>query len=159
RTFANAEFSVGCLLNFVLGIGVFGSIYMMPIFLGFVRGHNALEIGEIVLVTGAAQLTTAPLATALERRSDSRLLSAVGFLIFAVGLALSAHQTTATDAAEMFWPQIIRGVAMMLCLLPATRLALGGLPAERIPDASGLFNLMRNLGGAVGIAMIDSIVY
>ena len=59
----------------------------------------------------------------------------------------------------MFWPQIIRGVAIMFCLLPPTRIALGTLPEAEVADASGLFNLMRNLGGAIGIALIDTILY
>jgi len=59
----------------------------------------------------------------------------------------------------MFWPQVLRGVAIMFCLLPPTRLALGYLPEAQVPDASGLFNLMRNLGGAIGIALIDTILY
>ena len=59
----------------------------------------------------------------------------------------------------MFWPQIVRGVAIMFCLLPPTRIALGALPEIEVADASGLFNLMRNLGGAIGIALIDTILY
>ena len=59
----------------------------------------------------------------------------------------------------MFWPQVIRGLAIMFCLLPPTRLALGALDASRVPDASGLFNLMRNLGGAIGLALIDTVIY
>ena len=59
----------------------------------------------------------------------------------------------------MFWPQVIRGVAIMFCLLPPTRLALGHLAPNRVPDASGLFNLMRNLGGAIGLALIDTVIY
>ena len=59
----------------------------------------------------------------------------------------------------MFWPQILRGVAIMFCLLPPIRIALGGLPTERIPDGSGLFNLMRNLGGAIGLALVDTVLY
>jgi DHA2 family multidrug resistance protein len=59
----------------------------------------------------------------------------------------------------MFWPQILRGLAVMFCLLPPTRLALGNLDKNRLPDASGLFNLMRNLGGAIGIALIDTVIY
>jgi MFS transporter, DHA2 family, multidrug resistance protein len=64
-----------------------------------------------------------------------------------------------TDAAGLFWPQVARGVGIMICLVPTTRLALGGLPLDRIPDASGLFNLMRNLGGAIGLASIDTCLY
>jgi DHA2 family multidrug resistance protein len=159
RTLADRTFAVGCLLSFVLGIGLFGSTYMMPVFLAYVRGHGAMEIGEIMLVTGIAQLATAPVAVALERKLDARLLTAIGFALFAVGLGLSAFQTRETDFAGMFWPQIVRGVAIMFCLLPPTRLALGQLLPSEVPDASGLFNLMRNLGGAIGIALIDSVIY
>ncbi|MBU4435365.1 MAG: MFS transporter, partial [Alphaproteobacteria bacterium] len=110
-------------------------------------------------VTGVAQLLTAPIAVALERRVDPRLLTGAGFLLFAIGLGLSAFQTGDTDFSKMIWPQVIRGVAIMFCLLPPTRLALGQLEAARVPDASGLFNLMRNLGGAIGLALIDTVIY
>jgi DHA2 family multidrug resistance protein len=159
RTLTRADFAVGCLLSFILGVGLFGSTYLMPVFLGFVRGHNALQIGEIMLVTGLAQLLTAPVAVALEQRTDPRALSAFGFMLFAAGLGLSALATPDTDFRGMFWPQVIRGAAIMFCLLPPTRLALGRLPLEEVPDASGLFNLMRNLGGAIGIALIDTVIY
>jgi MFS transporter, DHA2 family, multidrug resistance protein len=158
-TFADRSFTIGCLLSFVLGIGLFGSVYLMPVFLAFVRGHNALEIGKIMLVTGVAQLLIAPIAVALEQRLDARLLTAAGFALFALGLGLSALQTPQSDFDAMFWPQVIRGVAIMFCLLPPTRLALGHLDASRVPDASGLFNLMRNLGGAIGLALIDTVIY
>jgi DHA2 family multidrug resistance protein len=159
RLLRHREAAVGCLLSFVLGIGLFGSVYMMPVFLAFVRGHGALEIGEIMLVTGLAQLLTAPIAVALERRLDPRLLAAFGFAVFGIGLGMSARQTTQTDFAEMLWPQIVRGGAIMFCLLPPTRMALGRLPTGEVPDASGLFNLMRNLGGAIGLALIDTVIY
>jgi DHA2 family multidrug resistance protein len=159
RMLKDPGFAVGCLLSFALGVGLFGSVYMMPVFLAFVRNHGALEIGGTMLVTGIAQLTTAPAAVALERRMDARLLTAAGFAVFALGMEMSAFQTPQTDFAGMFWPQIVRGAAIMFCLLPPTRLALGHLPPAAVPDASGLFNLMRNLGGAIGIALIDSVIY
>jgi DHA2 family multidrug resistance protein len=158
-TFTDRRFTIGCLLSFVLGIGLFGSVYLMPVFLAFVRDHNALEIGVIMLVTGVTQLLTAPIAVALEQRVDSRLLTTLGFGLFGVGLGLSGLQTPQTDFGTMFWPQVIRGLAIMFCVLPPTRLALGHLEASRVPDASGLFNLMRNLGGAIGLAMIDTVIY
>ena len=157
--FRDRSFAVGCALSFTLGIGLFGTIYLMPVFLGLVRDHSSLEIGEIMLVTGVAQLLAAPLAVVLEKRIDSRLLSIAGFLVFGVGLGLSATQTIATDYAGMFWPQVIRGLSIMVCLLAPTNLALGRLAPCRVADASGLFNLMRNLGGAVGLAAIDSVIY
>lgn len=156
---ADRRFAVGCLLSFVLGIGLFGSVYLMPVFLAFVRGHDALEIGRIMLVTGLAQLLMAPVAVALEQRANARLLTAAGFAVFALGLSLSALQTPRTDFDEMLVPQIVRGLAVMFCLLPPTRLALGHLEPARVPDASGLFNLMRNLGGAIGIALVDTVIF
>ncbi|MDQ0559838.1 DHA2 family multidrug resistance protein [Rhizobium mesoamericanum] len=157
--FRDRNFFVGSTLSFVLGIGLFGSVYLMPVFLAFIRGHNALEIGMTMLVTGITQLIAAPIAVALEKRTDPRLLSAAGFAVFAIGLGMSAFQDPRSDYDAMFWPQVVRGAAIMFCLLPPTRLALGTLPPARVPDASGLFNLMRNLGGAIGIAMIDTIIY
>ncbi len=153
------DFAIGCWLSFVFGIGLFGSVYLMPVFLGFVRDHGAFAIGQVMLVTGVAQLLTAPIAVQLERRIDARLLTASGFALFAFGLAMSCFQTRETDFDGMFWPQVVRGSAIMLCLLPPTRLALGHLPPAKIADASGLFNLMRNLGGAIGIALIDTVMY
>ncbi|MFD0849284.1 DHA2 family efflux MFS transporter permease subunit [Sphingosinicella xenopeptidilytica] len=159
RIVRDRNFAIGCCLSFVLGIGLFGSVYLMPFFLGLVRGHGALEIGKITLVTGVAQLAAAPLAVALERRLDARLLSAFGFALFALGIGLSARQTTETDFAEMLVPQAIRGVAIMFCILPPTRMALGRLSPDLVADGSGLFNLMRNIGGAVGLALIDTVIF
>jgi DHA2 family multidrug resistance protein len=129
------------------------------VFLAYVRQHDPLQIGSIMLVTGAAQLVAAPIAGALESRVNPRLLSAFGFSLFAVGLGLSAFESRTADFDEMFWPQVLRGFAAMFCLLPPTRMALETLPHKQVPDASGLFNMMRNLGGAVGIALIDTILY
>jgi DHA2 family multidrug resistance protein len=158
-TLKRRSFAVGCALSFCLGVGLFGSVYLMPVFLAFVRRHDAFEIGTIMLVTGVAQLIAAPIAAILESRIGARALTGGGFALFALGLGLSAIQPRTADFDEMFWPQIVRGVAIMFCLLPPTRIALGALPETEVADASGLFNLMRNLGGAIGIALIDTILY
>ena len=159
RAFRDRNFAVGCLLSFVTGIGLFGSVYLMPVFLSYVRGHDALEVGKIILVTGVVQFVAAPIAVAVDERFDERYVAAFGILLFGVGLAMSCVQTSATDYDAMFWPQIVRGAAVMFCILPSTRLALAHIAKTKIPDASGLFNLMRNLGGAIGIAIIDTIIY
>jgi MFS transporter, DHA2 family, multidrug resistance protein len=158
-TLRKRSFAAACALSFCLGVGLFGSVYLMPVFLAYVRRHDAFEIGSIMLVTGMAQLLAAPVAGFLESRLDPRKLSAFGFALFALGLGLSALQSRIADFDEMYWPQVLRGIAIMFCLLPPTRLALGALTASQVPDASGLFNLMRNLGGAIGIALIDTILY
>ena len=159
RCFADRNFTIGCVLSFMLGFGLFGATYLMPFFLGLVREHGPLRIGEIMLVTGVTQLLIAPVAIYLERHIEPRLLTAFGFVLFAVGLLMSTGQTAQTDFNAMILPQIVRGAATMFCLLPPTRMALGHLPHRLVADGSGLFNLMRNLGGAVGLALIDTAIF
>lgn len=159
RCFKDRNFAIGCALSFILGVGLFGSTYLMPFFLGLVQEHSALRIGEIMLVTGIAQLIAAPIAVTLEQRVGARSLTVFGFVLFAAGLLMSTAQTADTDFAEMVLPQILRGVATMFCLLPPTRMALGRLSPELVADGSGLFNLMRNLGGAIGLALIDTTIF
>ena len=148
----------GCALSFVLGVCLFSSVFLMPVFLAFVRGHGPLDTGSITLVTGIAQLVAAPIIIQIDRRSDARLLSAIGFTMFAIGLFMSTHQTVLTDYDGMFWPQIVRGVAITMCILPPIRFALALMPLDKIGDASGIFNVARNIGGAIGIALVDTIM-
>jgi len=158
-TLRRPAFAVGCVLSFCFGVGLFGSVYLMPVFLAYVRHHAAFDIGMTMIVTGGAQLITAPVAGALSSRIDARWLSALGLAVFGIGLGLSAFDTIKTDFNGMVLPQVVRGSAIMFCLLPTTRLALEAMAPADVPDASALFNLMRNLGGAIGIAAIDTILY
>jgi DHA2 family multidrug resistance protein len=158
RRFSRSAFAIGCVLSFVVGMGLYGSTYSLAIFLGGVRHHTPIEIGEIIMISGAVQLLAAPVAALLETRIDGRILILFGYGLFGVGLLMNGHMTADTDFAGLLWPQIVRGVAVMFCILPTTRLALEGWPAEEAPDASAQFNLMRNLGGAIGIALIDTIL-
>jgi MFS transporter, DHA2 family, multidrug resistance protein len=156
--FRDYDFVVGCCFSFVLGIGLYGATYLLPVYLGLIRNYDALAIGEIMMVTGAAQLVMAPVATILERRVEPRLLIAAGYALLAVGLVGNGFMTFETDFWGLFWQQLLRGAAIMLCLLPSTALALSGFDPLRVPNASGLFNLMRNLGGAIGLALIDTVL-
>jgi DHA2 family multidrug resistance protein len=158
HAFRERAFTVGCIYSFVLGAGLYGSVYLLPIFLGFIRDHSPLEIGTVMLVGGATQLFIAPIAAPMERRVNRRLLTGLGYGVFAAGLIANGFATYETDYDGLFWPQVLRGFAVMFCLLPTTSLALEGQTAEGIADASGFFNLMRNLGGAIGIALIDTVL-
>ena len=156
--FVERSFALGSALSFIFGMGLYGSVYLLSIFLGAVRGRSPLEIGEIMVVSGAAQLLIAPIAAAIEPRVDPRLLTGVGFGLFGAGLATNGFETVHTDFWGLFWPQVLRGASVMLCILPATRLALASVPEREVADASAIFNLMRNLGGAIGIAVVDTIL-
>jgi MFS transporter, DHA2 family, multidrug resistance protein len=156
--FHDRNFALGCWFSFVLGVGLYGASFLLPVFLGLVRNYDALPIGEIMMVTGAAQLAVAPIATLLERRTDARLLIAVGYGLLSIGWVGNGFMTFQTDFWGLFWQQTARGTAVMLCLLPTTTLALGRFEPADVPNASGLFNLMRNLGGAIGLAVIDTVI-
>ena len=109
----------------------------MPVFLAFVRRHDAFEIGTIILVTGVAQLVAAPVAALLENRIGARWLTGAGFALFALGLGWSAVAPRTADFDEMLWPQIVRGVAIMFCLLPPTRIALANCLNRKLPTPAG----------------------
>ncbi|GAC1571117.1 MAG: MDR family MFS transporter [Candidatus Elarobacter sp.] len=152
------SFRAACVLNFALGLGLYGSVYVLPLFLGVVRGHSALQIGTIMTVTGVAQLAAAPLATFAERRFPAMWVAAFGFALFGVGSLLSAFATPASDFSDLLLPQILRGAAVLFCIVPITTVALDEQPPAQIGNASGLLNLMRNVGGAVGIGLVDTII-
>src|SRR5258708_2257165 len=153
-----AGFACGCFYSFVLGGGLYGSLYLLPRFLGYVRAHSAFEIGEIMIVTGVAQLVCAPLAALVEKRVAARKLTALGYALFAAGLAANGFATPATHFSGLVWPQILRGAGVMLCILPTMAVALEGKQGAPLADASALFNLMPNLGGAIWIALLDAIL-
>jgi MFS transporter, DHA2 family, multidrug resistance protein len=158
RAFSNRNFSVGCLYSFVLGVGLYGSIFLLPMFLARVRALNALQIGLIMMVTGVAQFLSAPLAAALSRRLDMRVMLALGLSLFGLGVYLNAFLTSQSDYWELFLPQVVRGVSLMLCFMPINTLALGTLSVDMLKNASGLYNLMRNLGGAIGLAFFNTMI-
>lgn len=155
RAFANANFAAGCLFSLIVGLGLYGSVYVTPLFLGRVRGYDSLQIGETMFVTGAAMFLSAPIAGWLARSMDLRAMLAMGLLMFGGGLWWIAHMTVDSAFWDLFGAQALRGGAMMFIMLPVNQLALGRLPPEALKNASGLYNLMRNLGGAIGLALIN----
>ena len=156
--FTDRNFAMGSIFSFGLGIGLYGMIYIFPVYLSGVRGHNSLQIGETMMVTGVAMFLTAPIAGRLVQSVDLRLVMGVGFALFALSAWMMTGLTDDWDYWEIFLPQVLRGISLMLCMVPVSNIALGMLPPEQVKNASGLFNLTRNLGGAVGLALINTIL-
>jgi MFS transporter, DHA2 family, multidrug resistance protein len=156
--FRDRNFWTGSMFAFVLGIGLYGLTYIYPVYLAVVRGYSSLMIGKTMFVTGLCMFLTAPLAGRLMTRVDPRLMIAAGFVMFAVGTFQASYVTVDWDFWELLWPQVFRGVGLMLSMVPINNLALGTMPPQKIKNASGLFNLMRNLGGAVGLALINTLL-
>ncbi|MCK0209183.1 DHA2 family efflux MFS transporter permease subunit [Starkeya koreensis] len=158
RAFANRNFSVGSAFSFVVGIGLYGLTYLYPLYLARVRGYSALMIGETMFVSGLAMFLCAPIAGRLMGKVDPRAMIAFGFGAFAVGTWQVTGLTKDWDFWELLVPQILRGVGIMMAMIPVNNISLGTLPPAQLKNASGLFNLMRNLGGAVGLALINTVL-
>jgi DHA2 family multidrug resistance protein len=158
RAFSDRNFGLGSLFSFVVGIGLYGLTYLYPVYLAQIRGYNALMIGETMFVSGIAMFLTAPIAGRLMTKVDPRFMLVAGFLFFAAGTYWMTYLTRDWDFWELFWPQVFRGVGLMIAMIPINNIALGTLPPERVKNASGLFNLTRNLGGAVGLAGLTTVL-
>ncbi|HEX3881237.1 MAG TPA: DHA2 family efflux MFS transporter permease subunit [Stellaceae bacterium] len=158
RALGNRNFAVGCFLSFVTGIGIFSTIYMTPLFLGYVRGFSAWQTGVAVFSTGAASLVGVPVYVMLSKRMDTRWLMMFGLASFGLAMWLFSFITHDWGGDELLIPQLLRGFPQVFVVAPAVTLGLGSLPMARLKYASGLFNMMRNLGGAVGIAVCGAIL-
>jgi DHA2 family multidrug resistance protein len=154
--FRRPTFALACALNVVIGFGLYGVTYLTPIFLGRVRGYSSFEIGTTVFVSGFFMVFSAPLAARLTTVIDQRIVIGVGFSLFALACWLFSGITPEWGFWELFPAQAIRGFAILLCIVPSVGMALNGVPPQELRYASGLFNLMRNLGGAIGIATVTT---
>ena len=154
--FRDRTFSIACLLNLVIGFGLYSSTYLVPVFLGRVRGFDSLEIGTTVFVVGIGQLVSTIIAARASEKVDRRLIISVGFLGLALSLWLTSRVTSNWGFDELLVPQVARGLFLMLCIVPSVNMALSSFQGVELRQASGLFNLMRNLGGAIGIATVNT---
>jgi len=152
RALKDRNFALGCFFSFITGIGLFATIYLTPLFLGRVEGYSALQIGQAVFSTGVFQILTIPVYAMLANRVDLRWILMVGLAFFAVSMFEFSPITHDWSARELLFPQALRGIGQQLAVPPVVTLTLGSLAPSRLKQASGLFNLMRNLGGAMGIA-------
>lgn len=156
--FRNLNFAVGCLFSFIIGIGLYTLIALTPIYLSTVKGLNSLQIGQYLMVTGLFQFASAFVAGPLAKAIDPRLMLALGLFLYGLGTWQNGNLSYDSGYWEFFWPQALRGFALMFAFLPINALALGTLPPEEVKNASGLYNLTRNLGGAIGLAVANTLM-
>jgi len=154
--FKNRNFASGSIFSFTMGIGLYGLTFLYPVYLARVHGYSALLIGETMFVTGIAMFLTAPIAGRLSAKVDPRIMIGLGFAGFALGTWQASQITVDWTYNELLVPQILRGVSLMLTMVTITNVSLGTLTPVELRGATGLFNLTRNLGGAVGLAIINT---
>ena len=158
RALKDRNFALGCFFSFLTGIGIFATIYLTPLFLGRVRGFSALDIGLAVFSTGVFQILSIPVYAMVANRIDLRWVMMFGLACFALSMWNFAPITHDWGAAQLMLPQALRGIGQQFAVAPAVTLTLGALSPARLRLASGLFNTMRNLGGAIGIALCATIL-
>jgi MFS transporter, DHA2 family, multidrug resistance protein len=156
RLLFRRNFGFGILANFLLGIALYGSVYILPVYLSRIQGYNAEQIGMVLAWTGLPQLLLIPLVPRLMQRIESRLMIAFGFALFAASNFMNVFMTADYATDQLFWPNVVRALGQALVMAPLSAVATAGIEAENAGSASGLFNMMRNLGGAVGIAMLQT---
>ncbi|MBB4237535.1 MDR family MFS transporter [Rhizobium esperanzae] len=156
RLLVRRNFGFGIVANFLLGIALYGSVFVLPIYLTRIQGYNSEQIGMVLAWTGIPQLLLIPLVPRLMKRFDVRLLISVGFALFAASNFMNVHMTGDYASDQLFWPNIVRAIGQALVFTPLSAIATSGIEQENAGSASALFNMMRNLGGAVGIASLQT---
>ena len=156
RLLARRNFGFGVLANFLMGIALYGSVFILPQYLARIQGYNSEQIGMVLAWTGLPQLVLIPLVPRLMKRFDARLIIAIGFALFAASNFMNIYMTTDYGSDQLLWPNVVRAVGQALAFAPLSAVATAGIEAENAGSASGLFNMMRNLGGAVGIAGLQT---
>ncbi len=156
RLLFRRNFGFGIFANFLLGFALYGSVYILPVYLSRIQGYNAEQIGMVLAWTGLPQLALIPLVPRLMKRFDPRLIISIGFALFAASNFMNIYMTADYGSDQLFWPNVVRAIGQALVMAPLSVVATSGIEAENAGSASGLFNMMRNLGGAVGIAMLET---
>ncbi|HET6609971.1 MAG TPA: MDR family MFS transporter [Rhodopila sp.] len=156
RLLVRRNFGFGVIANFLMGIALYGSVFILPLYLARIQGYNSEQIGMVLAWTGLPQLLLIPLVPRLMRHFDARVLIVVGFALFAGSNFMNIHLSNDTAGDQLLLPNIVRAVGQALAFAPLSAVATAGIEAANAGSASALFNMMRNLGGALGIALLQT---
>ena len=158
RLLRRRNFGLGSVSNVILGLALYGSVYLLPNYLSQMQGYNAQQTGEVLAWTGLPQLLIIPFVPRLMRRFDARLLVAFGLCLFAASCFLNIDMDQDYSGPQLLVPNLVRAAGQALVLTPLSVLATAGIERENAGSASALFNMMRNLGGSIGIAMLQTLL-
>jgi DHA2 family multidrug resistance protein len=154
RLLAQRNFGLGAVVSMAFGFAMYGATFLLPMYLAQVQGYNAQQIGWTIMWSGAPQLLMMPIAAGLLKKFDARVLLTLGLGFFGASCFLNSALTNLTAYDQLKLAQLIRAIGMPLTIVPLTALATGGISHEQSGSASALFNMLRNLGGSIGIALL-----
>lgn len=158
KAYRDRNFTLGSIASMAMGVALYGLIFILPLYLGRIRGLNALQIGETLAITGVAMFFTAPISGYASRSFDPRIVASFGFALTGISTWSLSKITADWGFWQLFWPQVERGAGMMLAMAPLNVISLGTLPPAEVKNSAALFNLTRNLGGAFGLALINTLL-
>jgi len=158
RLLLRRNFGLGSLAAVIVGMALYGSVYLLPVYLSQTQGYNSEQIGMVLAWTGLPQLVLIPFVPLLMRHFDTRLLVAIGFGLFALSCFMNLDITPDYGSDQLFIPNLVRALGQSVVLTPLSSLATGGIERENAGSASAMFNMMRNLGGSIGIAVLETFV-
>jgi DHA2 family multidrug resistance protein len=138
----------------VIGMGLYGSSFLLPLFLGQIAGYSPMQIGEVIAWVGLPQLFVMPFVARLSQKIDNRLLCSFGLALFGVSCLMNAYMDANTGYDQLMLSQVIRALGQPFVMLTLSNFAMSGIQPKDMPSASSLFNMTRNLGGSVGIALL-----
>jgi DHA2 family multidrug resistance protein len=156
RLLARRNFGLGTCANFIFGFSMFGWIYLLPQYLSRMQGYSSEQIGGVMIWIGLPQLLLIPLLPRIMQRVDSRGLVIVGYILFIVGSLLAMRLSDDFSGPQFLSSSLVRALAQVMTMAPLSAIAIAGIEHEHAGSASALFNAMRNMGGAVGIAVIQT---
>ncbi|HEY4406191.1 MAG TPA: DHA2 family efflux MFS transporter permease subunit [Xanthobacteraceae bacterium] len=158
RLLGRRNFGLGTLANILIGFALYGTVYILPQYLGQVFGYNAEQIGFVLAWTGLPQLAIIPFVPWLMKRFDARLIVVVGICVFAASCFMNAAMSPDYAGDQLRVPNIVRSIGQAVVLTPLASIAMVGIFRQESGAASGVFNMLRNLGGAFGTALLATIV-
>ncbi|HNX49332.1 MAG TPA: DHA2 family efflux MFS transporter permease subunit [Thermoanaerobaculaceae bacterium] len=158
RAFADRTFATGTFLITLMGFGLYGSLVMMPVLLQTVMGYPPLQAGIAMAPRGVGTLVAMPVVGLMMSRTDPRLLMGLGFGLSAFTMLWLSWLTLDAGYWDFFWPQIVQGIAFGLLFVPLATTSVDAISRQEMGNATSLFNLMRNIGGSVGIATVQTLL-
>jgi len=152
--FAQRNFLVASALAAVMGMGLYGSSFLLPLYLGQIAGYSPMQIGEVIMWAGLPQLFIMPFAAKLSMKVDNRILCSIGLGLFGVSCIMNAYMDASTGYDQLLVSQVVRALGQPFVMLTLSNFAMNGIAPKDTASASSLFNMIRNLGGSIGIALL-----
>jgi DHA2 family multidrug resistance protein len=156
--FRDRNFTIGTVMNFVAGMSLYGGTFILPLFLAQIRDFTPAQVGGTMLVSGLTMFAAAPIAGRVIRAMDLRIGMVIGFVLIGLGLSQGVFVTEEWGFWEFTALQILRGLGSMIAMIAASQMSISTMPLHMMKDASGLVNLIRNIGGAVGLALLTTLI-